>query len=126
MKCGIESAAASISPALIGGAAFIYTSPERQNRVTEYVTHITDINNREFETSEGYQAQQAHIAIAQGKLFGVGIGKSTQRVLRLLGELHSGRSPVAVGMQRIPDLSHHFRRVQGRFQRNTCQEFFIF
>jgi cell division protein FtsW len=64
---------------LIGGAAFIYTSPERQNRVTEYVTHITDINNREFETSEGYQAQQAHIAIAQGKLFGVGIGKSTQR-----------------------------------------------
>jgi cell division protein FtsW len=65
--------------AVVGGAGFIATSPERQSRIDEYVTQITDINSEQFNVEEGYQAQQAHIAIAQGEIFGVGIGKSTQR-----------------------------------------------
>lgn len=64
---------------IIGGAGFISSSAERQSRVTQYVTQITDLNNSNFESGSGYQAQQAHIAIAQGQLLGVGIGKSTQR-----------------------------------------------
>ncbi|MEX0944898.1 MAG: FtsW/RodA/SpoVE family cell cycle protein [Balneolaceae bacterium] len=64
---------------LVGGSAFIYSSAERQSRITQYVTQITELNNSYFESGSGYQAQQAHIAIAQGKLLGVGIGKSTQR-----------------------------------------------
>lgn len=64
---------------IIGGAGFISSSAERQSRVTQYVTQITDLNSSNFESGNGYQAQQAHIAIAQGQLFGVGIGKSTQR-----------------------------------------------
>ncbi len=64
---------------LVGGTAFVYTSAERQSRITQYAAQITEINNRHFESGNGYQAQQAHIAIAQGKFFGVGIGKSTQR-----------------------------------------------
>ncbi|MEX2464156.1 MAG: FtsW/RodA/SpoVE family cell cycle protein [Balneolaceae bacterium] len=64
---------------LMGGSAFIYSSAERQSRITQYVTQITELNNSYFESGNGYQAQQAHIAIAQGKLLGVGIGKSTQR-----------------------------------------------
>lgn len=64
---------------LIGVAGFISTSSERQSRIDQYVAQITEINDQNFESAEGYQAQQAHIAIAQGQLFGVGIGKSTQR-----------------------------------------------
>ncbi|WP_340103730.1 FtsW/RodA/SpoVE family cell cycle protein [Rhodohalobacter sp. 8-1] len=64
---------------LISGSALIMTSPERQSRVEQYVEQITDIKNESFESSAGYQAQQAHIAIAQGEIFGVGVGKSTQR-----------------------------------------------
>ncbi len=64
---------------IIGAAGFISSSSERQSRVTQYVTQVTDLNNSNFESGSGYQAQQAHIAIAQGQLFGVGIGKSTQR-----------------------------------------------
>lgn len=64
---------------LIGGSVFIYSSAERQSRISSYVSQITEINNTRFESGNGYQAQQAHIAIAQGELFGVGIGKSTQR-----------------------------------------------
>lgn len=63
----------------IACAGLILTSAERQSRVVQYVEQITDINNEQFESAAGYQAQQAHIAIAQGELFGVGIGKSTQR-----------------------------------------------
>lgn len=63
----------------IGAAGIIASSPERQSRIDEYITQITDINSKEFNVEEGYQAQQAHIAIAQGEIFGVGIGKSTQR-----------------------------------------------
>lgn len=64
---------------LIGASALILQSPERQSRINQYVDQIVDINSDEFNGEEGYQAQQAHIAIAQGEIFGVGIGKSTQR-----------------------------------------------
>lgn len=64
---------------VLGGASLIALSPERQSRIDQYVTQITDINSEEFNVQEGYQAQQAHIAIAQGEIFGVGMGKSTQR-----------------------------------------------
>jgi cell division protein FtsW len=64
---------------VIGGTALIMQSPERQSRIQHYIDQVVDINSDEFNVAEGYQAQQAHIAIAQGELFGVGIGKSTQR-----------------------------------------------
>ena len=64
---------------MIGGSAFITSSAERQSRITQYVNQITELNNSNFESGSGYQAQQAHIAIAQGQLLGVGIAKSTQR-----------------------------------------------
>ena len=64
---------------LLGATVLIWQSPERQSRIDQYVEQIVDINSEEFNTTEGYQAQQAHIAIAQGEVFGVGIGKSTQR-----------------------------------------------
>src|SRR5690625_7556998 len=64
---------------LVLSAGFIYSSAERQSRITSYVTQVTEANNVRFDSGNGYQAQQAHIAIAQGELFGVGIGKSTQR-----------------------------------------------
>ena len=64
---------------LLGASLLIVQSPERQSRIEQYVDQISDINSEEFNIHEGYQAQQAHIAIAQGELFGVGIGKSTQR-----------------------------------------------
>ena len=64
---------------LIGASVLVMQSPERQSRIDNYVQQITDINSSEFNVEEGYQAQQAHIAIAQGEIFGVGIGKSTQR-----------------------------------------------
>lgn len=63
----------------LGSIALISTSAERQSRISQYITQITDINNHNLESSNGYQAQQAHIAIAQGQLAGVGAGKSTQR-----------------------------------------------
>ncbi len=64
---------------VMGAGILVWQSPERQSRIQQYVDQITDINSTDFNISEGYQAQQAHIAIAQGELFGVGIGKSTQR-----------------------------------------------
>ncbi|MEX0661023.1 MAG: putative peptidoglycan glycosyltransferase FtsW [Balneolaceae bacterium] len=64
---------------LLGGTALVMSTEQRQSRVVQYVNQITDINNTNFESAAGYQAQQAHIAVAQGQLFGVGIGKSTQR-----------------------------------------------
>lgn len=64
---------------LITGSALIMSSTERQSRVEQYIEQITVIKNDSFESSAGYQAQQAHIAIAQGEIFGVGVGKSTQR-----------------------------------------------
>lgn len=64
---------------IIGGGALILQSPERQSRINMFISQIADIKSDEFYADEGYQAQQAHIAIAQGEIFGVGIGKSTQR-----------------------------------------------
>jgi len=63
----------------IGGSTLMSASAERQSRVQEYVKQVTEINSTQLESGAGYQAQQAYIAIAQGKVFGVGIGKSTQR-----------------------------------------------
>ncbi len=63
----------------IGGSALLSSSAERQSRVQEYAKQVSNINSTQLEPGAGYQAQQAYIAIAQGKLFGVGIGKSTQR-----------------------------------------------
>lgn len=64
----------------VAGSIFLVSSsPERVARVQEYVDQIVTIRSAEFETGEGYQSQQAQIAIAQGGLTGVGIGKSTQR-----------------------------------------------
>lgn len=64
---------------LLGGALLIWQSSERQSRIDQYVEQIVEINSEEFNVGNGYQAQQAHMAIAQGEIFGVGIGKSTQR-----------------------------------------------
>ncbi len=64
---------------LIGGTVLVMSSAERQSRMMQYVGQITEIKNERLESAAGYQAQQAHIAIAQGKLMGVGIGQSTQR-----------------------------------------------
>lgn len=64
---------------IVGASALVLQSPERQSRIHQYVSQISDINSEEFNGDDGYQAQQAHIAIAQGEIFGVGIGKSTQR-----------------------------------------------
>lgn len=63
----------------MGASLLIWQSPERQSRIEQYVTRIADINSEQFDIEEGYQAQQAYIAIARGEIFGVGIGKSSQR-----------------------------------------------
>jgi cell division protein FtsW len=64
---------------LIGASSLVMSNAERQSRVTQYITQISDINSDRLESASGYQAQQAHIAIAKGQLIGVGVGKSTQR-----------------------------------------------
>lgn len=64
---------------MIGGASLVLNSPERTSRLTNYVVQVKDINSEQLESASGYQAQQAHIAIARGGLTGVGIGKSSQR-----------------------------------------------
>lgn len=64
---------------LMGATLLIWQSPERQSRIDQYVSQISEIKSDKFNIEEGYQAQQAYIAIAQGEIFGVGIGKSTQR-----------------------------------------------
>lgn len=64
---------------LLGASVLIWQSPERQSRIDHYIDQVVEIKSEEFNIEEGYQAQQAHIAIAQGEIFGVGIGKSTQR-----------------------------------------------
>lgn len=64
---------------LLGASVLIWQSAERQSRLDHYIDQVVEINSSKFNIEEGYQAQQAHIAIAQGEIFGVGIGKSTQR-----------------------------------------------
>lgn len=70
---------ALVMAGILGATILISQSPERQSRINQYVDQVTDIKTDEFVLSDGYQAQQAYIAIAQGELFGVGIGQSTQR-----------------------------------------------
>ena len=65
--------------AIIGGMLLLNQSTNRQNRIDQYFEQVKSIETEQFLTQSGYQAQQAHIAIAKGELFGVGIGKSTQR-----------------------------------------------
>jgi len=62
------------------GSLFIFNSPERKSRIVEYTKQITQIKSDKLMQGEQYQAQQAQIAIARGEIFGVGIGKSTQRI----------------------------------------------
>ncbi len=64
---------------ILGGSILLSQSPVRQSRVEQYLTQIKDIKSDEFVLEDGYQAQQSFIAIAKGEVFGVGIGKSTQR-----------------------------------------------
>lgn len=64
---------------ILGAWILVSSSQERVSRVNEYVDQIVQIRSDEFASDEGYQAQQAHIAIARGEVFGVGIGKSSQR-----------------------------------------------
>lgn len=68
-----------IAIGLIGGAVLVWQSPERQSRIEQYVDQAVNMKTSEINIGEGYQAQQAQIAIAQGQLTGVGMGKSTQR-----------------------------------------------
>ncbi len=68
-----------IAVALLGGMLLLNQSSNRQDRIEQYLGQIKNIETQEFLTGSGYQAQQAHIAIAKGEIFGVGIGKSTQR-----------------------------------------------
>lgn len=64
---------------VLGASGLILSSAERTARVEQYMAQVVTIQADEIAQDEGYQAQQAQIAIAQGGLFGVGIGKSTQR-----------------------------------------------
>lgn len=64
---------------ILGAWILVSSSQERVSRVNDYVDQIVQIRSDEFASDEGYQAQQAHIAIARGEVFGVGIGKSSQR-----------------------------------------------
>jgi len=64
---------------ILGGSALVMSSDARVSRVTNYVDQIIQINSDQLDAGAGYQSQQAHIAIARGQLFGVGIGKSAQR-----------------------------------------------
>lgn len=64
---------------ILGGSILVSQSSERQSRINQYIDQVVDIQTDELVLNEGYQAQQAYIAIAQGELFGVGIGQSTQR-----------------------------------------------
>jgi cell division protein FtsW len=63
----------------LGGYLLINASDERRSRIDNFVTQVVDIKSDDFALEDGYQAQQAHIAIARGEIFGVGIGKSSQR-----------------------------------------------
>jgi cell division protein FtsW len=65
--------------ALLGGMLLINQSATRQDRIDQYLGQIKHIETERLLDGTGRQAQQAHIAIAQGELTGVGIGKSTQR-----------------------------------------------
>jgi len=64
---------------ILGGMLLIGQNPERQKRIDNYVDQVIHVKSDSFALDEGYQSQQAHIAFARGSVFGVGIGKSSQR-----------------------------------------------
>tara|TARA_R110002124_G_scaffold135815_3_gene298869 strand:- start:27749 stop:28939 length:1191 start_codon:yes stop_codon:yes gene_type:complete len=64
---------------VFGGFLLLNQSENRQSRIDDYVTQVKNIESGKILQGTGYQAQQAHIAIAKGEMFGVGIGKSSQR-----------------------------------------------
>jgi cell division protein FtsW len=64
---------------VLGSWILVSSSQERVSRVSDYVDQIVHIRSDEFSIDNGYQAQQSQIAIARGEIFGVGIGKSSQR-----------------------------------------------
>ena len=65
--------------AALGGFLLINQSTTRQDRIEQYLGQIKQIETERLLDGTGRQAQQSHIAIAQGEITGVGIGKSTQR-----------------------------------------------
>ena len=65
--------------AVFGSFLLINQSTARQDRIEQYIGQIKKIETKRLLDGTGRQAQQSHIAIAQGEITGVGIGKSTQR-----------------------------------------------
>jgi cell division protein FtsW len=78
-RVSIVQMGSMVAIALLGGMLLLNQSANRQDRIEQYLGQIKNIETEEFLTGSGYQAQQAHIAIAKGEFLGVGIGKSTQR-----------------------------------------------
>ena len=68
-----------IAIGVLGSILLIGHSHERQQRIKSYVNNIVHIKSDQFALDDGYQTQQAEIAVARGELFGVGPGKSAQR-----------------------------------------------
>lgn len=62
-----------------GAGALVMQTEQRQARLSNYIDQVVHIKSDEFVLGQGYQAQQAQIAVAQGQLLGVGMGKSSQR-----------------------------------------------
>lgn len=63
----------------LGASVLVLQSPERIDRVTQHLEQVKEIKAENFDLYQGYQTQQAQIAIARGRLTGVGMGQSTQR-----------------------------------------------
>jgi cell division protein FtsW len=78
-RASVVQLAALVVVGVLGAGFLLSQSLERQSRINNYVEQVVQIKSDEFVLGAGYQAQQAHIAIARGGTFGVGIGKSTQR-----------------------------------------------
>ncbi|TVQ09700.1 MAG: cell division protein FtsW [Balneolaceae bacterium] len=78
-RASVVQLAALVIVGVVGAGFLLSQSLERQSRINNYVEQVVQIKSDEFVLGAGYQAQQAHIAIARGGTFGVGIGKSTQR-----------------------------------------------
>lgn len=63
----------------LGSFILISHNPARMRRVTNYFDQVIHIKSNNFARVNGYQAQQSQIAIARGEVFGVGMGKSSER-----------------------------------------------
>jgi cell division protein FtsW len=63
----------------LGSIILINQNPERLKRVQTYLDQVIHLKADDFALGDGYQPQQAQIAIARGEIFGVGTGKSSQR-----------------------------------------------